>query len=326
MHAQWTAITYDITVDTDGGSAVADQTYQISGAAQTKIFTAPTYQTTFTVSYDTQGGSAAPSDQTSTKPFSSWSVTTQPNGGTATFSNTTLTIPANAYGDMAIKANWGAQPSIQLPVAPTKNGYTFNGWYTAASCGGTKAGDANATRTPDQTRTLYACWEVVTYNITYTGNGGTLGGCTPTTYTVESSDITPNCTSKTRTGYTFSSFSPATIPAGSTGDKTITAQWSAIPYTITLNVNGGTAVTNPADYTINAATQTRTLSGTVYATDYTVSFDTEGGSANPESIVSTRPFNGWSFTTNSTPTSSVAGSTLTIASNAIGNIVLEAQW
>ncbi|MDR1987479.1 MAG: InlB B-repeat-containing protein [Candidatus Peribacteria bacterium] len=32
-----------------------------------------------------------------------------------------------------MRANYGNQPSITLPSAPTRNGYTFNGWYTATS-------------------------------------------------------------------------------------------------------------------------------------------------------------------------------------------------
>jgi hypothetical protein len=99
-------VTYNIAVDSAGGSTVGGQTYQISGVAQTKIFIAPTYNTTYTVSYNTDGGSEAPASQTSRKPFSNWTVTTQPSGGTANFSSTTLTIPANAYGNMAIQAQW----------------------------------------------------------------------------------------------------------------------------------------------------------------------------------------------------------------------------
>jgi hypothetical protein len=102
-----------------------------------------------------------------------------------------------------------------------------------------------ASRTPDQTRTLYACWKVETYTITYAENGGTLAGCSPTSYTVESEEIEPDCTEKTRTGYNFAGFSPATIPAGSTGDKTVTAQWidSHAP-TGSITINNGDPYTN----------------------------------------------------------------------------------
>jgi hypothetical protein len=105
-YACWTANSYTITVDSNGGSAVANQNYIVSTSAQTKTFAAPTYNTTYTVSFDTQGGSTAPGNQTSTKPFSSWSITTN----TAPVSNfsptTTLNIPANGYGNMNIQAQW----------------------------------------------------------------------------------------------------------------------------------------------------------------------------------------------------------------------------
>jgi len=45
---------------------------------------------------------------------------------------------------------------LTLPTA-TRNSYTFNGWYTAAS-GGTKIGDACASYTPTADITLYAQW------------------------------------------------------------------------------------------------------------------------------------------------------------------------
>ena len=44
-----------------------------------------------------------------------------------------------------------------------------------------------------------------------------------------------------------------TIPKGSTGNKTYTANWTVITYTITYNYNGGSA-SNPLSYTIETTT------------------------------------------------------------------------
>jgi hypothetical protein len=106
LYAQRTAVDYNIAVDTTGGNEIEGQTYQISGVEQRKTFAEPTYNTTYTVSYDTERGSENPASQTSTKPFSGWTVKTQPSGGAATFTDSTLNIPENVYGDMEILANW----------------------------------------------------------------------------------------------------------------------------------------------------------------------------------------------------------------------------
>ena len=88
-----------------------------------------------------------------------YTVTYNANGGTcgtasATYQGTALTLPT-----------------------PTRTGYTFNGWYTAAS-GGTKIGDAGATYTPSANITLYAQWTINTYTITVTTSNATVTGVT----------------------------------------------------------------------------------------------------------------------------------------------------
>ena len=76
-----------------------------------------------------------------------YTVTYNANGGncgtsSATYQGTALTLPT-----------------------PTRTGYKFLGWYTAAS-GGTKIGDAGKSYTPNATITLYAQWEQISYTIT----------------------------------------------------------------------------------------------------------------------------------------------------------------
>ena len=71
--------------------------------------------------------------------WTGYKVTYNANGGSvsptsATYNGTALTLPT-----------------------PTRTGYTFNGWYTAAS-GGTKVGAAGASYTPNSDITLYAQW------------------------------------------------------------------------------------------------------------------------------------------------------------------------
>ena len=50
--------------------------------------------------------------------------------------------------------------SITLPGAPARPGFAFRGWFTQSE-GGTLAGNANATFTPQGSVTLFAQWDVV---------------------------------------------------------------------------------------------------------------------------------------------------------------------
>ncbi|MDR1093554.1 MAG: InlB B-repeat-containing protein, partial [Clostridiales bacterium] len=94
-----------------------------------------------------------------------------------------------------------------------------------------------------------------TYTVTYELNGGVNHPDNPATYTSESGAITLKDPS--RNGYTFNGWSPdgGVIPAGSTGDKVFTANWTGnaanpLTYTITYVLDGGVNhPDNPATYT-----------------------------------------------------------------------------
>ncbi len=128
---------------------------------------------------------------------------------------------------------------------PTKTGYTFAGWtgtdLDAATTEVTIAAGSTGIRS------YTATWTPTEYNITLTLDGGT--AVNPTTYTIESKDITLN--NPTKTGYTFKGWKlngvgeaqmTVTITTGSTGDVAYTATWQVNQYTITFDSNGGSAV------------------------------------------------------------------------------------
>ena len=83
----------------------------------------------------------------------------------------TVTYNANSGSCGTASATYEGT-ALTLPT-PTKTGYTFNGWYTAAS-GGTKIGDAGATYIPSANSTLYAQWTINSYTITVTTNNATV--------------------------------------------------------------------------------------------------------------------------------------------------------
>ena len=116
-----------------------------------------------------------------------------------------------------------------LPV-PVRNGYAFDGWFTAAS-GGAKVSES--TRVNGDV-TYYAHWTPNQYTATFNANGGD-GGVTKT----QDCGTSLSAPTVTRTGYTFANWSPSvplTMPAES---LTYTAQWQANEYRVAFNANGG---------------------------------------------------------------------------------------
>jgi uncharacterized repeat protein (TIGR02543 family) len=140
---------------------------------------------------------------------------------------------------------------LTAPENPEKIGYTFDGWSPEFT--GTM---------PDADVTYTATWKAINYQITYILNDGAFAEGYPTTYTIEDNDITLG--NPVKEGYTFAGwttgeqtdpFAVVTIAKGSTGDRTYTATWTPIEYSIEYDLDGGSlaeGVTNPAKYTIES--------------------------------------------------------------------------
>ncbi|MEE1290674.1 MAG: InlB B-repeat-containing protein, partial [Spirochaetota bacterium] len=130
-----------------------------------------------------------------------------------------------------------AGESLEFPVEPQRENYTFGGWYN----GETKV---TAGQTINGNLELTAKWEANGYTIKYELNGGTNDQSNPKNYNVESETIT--LAAATKTGYTFGgwykdeNFSGekiTKIAKGSTGNITLYAQWTANTYTVIFNAN-----------------------------------------------------------------------------------------
>lgn len=188
----------------------------------------------------------------------SYTLTYNPNGGTCATASKSIKY-GEAYGT--------------LPT-PSRTGYTFNGWFTAAS-GGTQVsastvmGAANAT--------IYAQWTIIKYTISYNANGGSGA---PAAQTKEyGTNITLSSTEPTRGGYLFQGWatsSSATIPEFLPGDTfsanantTLYAVWMAAvklgftftapSYAIDCDSNG-LAVVNNAVFTYKVSTTSENVS------------------------------------------------------------------
>ncbi len=186
-----------------------------------------------------------------------------------------MEIPQGSTGDRTYTANWQVieytiitlleggnagssevyfytvEQTVTLPT-PTRTGYTFLGW----------TGEGITTPQPNVTipkgstgdKTYIENWKLTEYNITMDLNGGS--GQEKVVYTITDEDF--ELPTPTRNGYEFVGWTgerittPQTsvkIPKGSTGNKAYTANWKVIEYTITLDTNGGPAV-SPIKYTV----------------------------------------------------------------------------
>ena len=208
-----------------------------------------------------------------------------------------------------------------LPTA-TRTGYTFNGWFTAAS-GGTKI-TADTKFTLNANQTLYAQWSVASFTVTFNANGGTVSQASKSVTYGGTYGTLPTATRK---GYTFNGWFTeanggtkvtADTKCNLTSNQTLYAQWTAISYKVTFNANGGTvsqtskSVTYDGTYgTLPTAARTGytfngwftaasggtkvtddtkynlTSNQTLYAqwsaVSYKVTFDANGGSVTPAS-------------------------------------------
>lgn len=170
--------------------------------------------------------------------------------------------------------------SYRLPnTNPTRTGYTFAGWYTAAS-GGLQVTEAD-TVSITTAQTLYAHWTPLTYAVVFDANGGS-GTMNDQILTYGMSEaLTANAF--TRTGYKFDGWAKSPYGSASYGDRaevlnlssttqgiTLYAHWTALTYTIETE---GTACAITAPTTGSFGSELRISWSPASVEGYTVSFE-----------------------------------------------------
>ena len=142
------------------------------------------------------------------------------NGGGSDVPASRGVVLGSTYGDL-------------LPE-PTRTGYTFTGWFTAAS-GGTEVKSSTEVTIP-MSHNLYAHWEVIKYTITFVTNGGS--ECPNITQEYGSSVTLPK---PNRTGYTFAHWcSDAALETEYRGtampamNVVLYAKWTANEYSVSF--------------------------------------------------------------------------------------------
>ena len=244
--ANWKAIEYTITLDTNGGPVVSPIKY--------------TVEDSFTLPYPLRPGYE----------FVGWTL-----DGSGMIPAMPLIIYHGTTGDLHYKAEWRlaeytitmdldggsgqekvvytiTDEEFELPT-PTRNGYEFVGWTGERIT--TPQTSVKIPKGSTGNKAYTANWKVIRYTITLVTNGGAV--IASIRYTVEDSVTLP--IPPDRPGYEFAGWvldgsgqfpsTPMIIPAGSTGDRLYKAEWRVATYTITY-VSHGKAY-NWVQYTIN---------------------------------------------------------------------------
>ena len=207
LTAQWTAPTYAVTLNTNGGTInsgnVTGYTYGVGAtlpAADDMTYTGHTFKGW----YDNENLTGSPvtaigGAETGNKEYwAKWEI-----------NQYTITFDTNGGSEIApITQDYGTE--ITAPDNPTRKGYTFKGW------------DKEIPETmPAENITVKAQWEINHYTITFDTNGGS--EIAPITQDYGTAITAPD--NPTRKGYTFKGWDkeiPETMPAE---NITITARW-----------------------------------------------------------------------------------------------------
>lgn len=194
--------------------------------------------------------------------------------------NVTFTVPQS--GELFTQTVMSGGKATKPAVDPIREGYTFEGWYTATEYKKTNGDQFNfTTETITEDTVLYGKLTPKTYIITYDGNGSD-GGTVPTPQPKDhGTAIILSTNVPTRTGYTFLGWgmtSTATAanyqpgdPYSVDGNIKLFAVWQKNTYTVTLPTGQG--------YSINTAQSTTVTHGDSFT--FTVTVDRLYAAAKP---------------------------------------------
>ena len=257
LYAKWSANTYTITYNTNGGTGnaqrsstnVSSDTYTTGGSSVVfpGIGTLERIGFTFggwnTSAAGTGTNYSAANTYTTVSNvifYAKWNPVTYTITYDGNTSNGGTTPTAGGY------TTGQASPYEVLANTFTKTSNVFGGWNTAANGTGTSY-SPNSSITTLANIVLYATW-IPQFTLHYAINGGTVtsGSLPSDTLHNSGASVGPIFGSVSRTGYTFAGWAngSATILGGSNftilEDSVLTAKWNPINYTISYNSDGGT--------------------------------------------------------------------------------------
>ncbi|MDD2565775.1 MAG: InlB B-repeat-containing protein, partial [Candidatus Gracilibacteria bacterium] len=222
-YAQWTAINYTVTFNSNLGVAASPATKSVAyntavGTLSTTSRTGYTFNGWFTA---TTGGTAITTTTVITGAVTYYAQWTAINY-TVTFDANGGTISSPATKSVAYNTAVGSLSTT------SRTGYTFAGWFTATT-GGTAITTATVIT---GAVTYYAQWTAINYTVTFNSNLGTTAS--PATKVVAYNTAVGALSTTSRTGYTFAGWFTATTGGTAittatviTGAVTYYAQWTA---------------------------------------------------------------------------------------------------
>ena len=165
MYAQWAPIHYTVRYDgngkTDGSMSDSLYTYDQSGNLSPNQFK-QNYSVTLKYNYAEEADGTIEANSK----FNEWKGS---DGKIYADKASVRNLTSKDGEQITMIAQW-TPVSVTLP-SPSRKGYTFNGWYTAAS-GGTKVSSGGTTIVPNGNETYYAHWTANKYTVNLDPNGG----------------------------------------------------------------------------------------------------------------------------------------------------------
>ncbi len=263
LYAQWTANSYTVTFDEQGGSAPSppsksvtyDDTY---GTLATTSLTGYTFDGWFTAptgGAEVMSGTTVATASNHTL-YAQWTA----NNYTVTFDEQGGSAPSPPSKSVTYEDTYGTLATTSL------TGYSLDGWFTAPT-GGTEVMSGTIVATASN-HTLYAHWTANTYTVTFDEQGGSAPS--PPTKSVTYDGTYGTLATTSLTGFTFEGwFTAATggteVTVGTTvttaGNHRLYAQWTANTYTVTFDAQGG-STPSPATMVVTYGAAYGTLATT----------------------------------------------------------------
>ena len=226
LYARWTTESHTVSFNSDGGSTVDNITVNhgekvTAPKAPTKDGYAFAGWYVGDTAYDFNKAVTADVELTAKWNAIEYTISYVLNGGTnADGAVTTFTVES---GEITL-------------LAPTREGYSFDGWYNA-EIGGDKVTVIEAGSIGDIT--LYARWTTESHTVSFNSDGGS----TVDNITVNHGEKVTAPKAPTKNGYAFAGWyvgdTAYDFNTAVTADVALTAKWNAIEYTISYVLNGG---------------------------------------------------------------------------------------
>lgn len=262
LYAQWDYATYTLTFNENGGSDVADFTYTIGDTIQLPVSVKDGYELRWIADVDTDYWKAGTEYRAGIDHTGAWETVSF----TAKWTPVQYTVSLGAAGGIVSPTSltYTIEEAKDLPV-PTRSGYTFKGWFVDESVGSfTKDAEVESITLGNFGNvTLLARWEPIVYKLTFDLANGMYNDSADAVvadYTIEQ---VLDIIEPTRTAYTFIQWKVKDnvgnwianeyirlddVLEGKWGNVTLEAQWYPVQYTMSFNSDGGSTFA-PRNYT-----------------------------------------------------------------------------